>query len=325
MRIGTVLGLATMMLTAAPALAEIKPPPAGAQYDFKCTLKGQPDWTVQWDILKSEAKSIVIGERIGDEEHWRELPPYLIGTTIATKRSALDGTRAMTFDQGGFLGFGDFTGIRGLNVNSSFSGEVTETAPEGLQIAWKYTLTVEAHGKTPHDVLGEPEIFQISETRTAGHYKSVRKIFYAPSIRGPLAYNYVDNTGVDERCMLTAYRKPGDAAPRMTMAVVDRSPAAPEPVASATQPAQQPATTATPAPAPAPAQQSAAAPSGSFPKGVRTMTIVTRTTNYNFDVNRRSEEPSKMVKVPLVGTSLVGDKVGEVFWDGNTLTIVIDN
>jgi hypothetical protein len=32
-----------------------------------------------------------------------------------------------------------------------------------------------------------------------------------------------------------------------------------------------------------------------------------------------------MIKVPVVGTSLIGDKVGEVYWDGDTLTIVIDN
>jgi hypothetical protein len=67
------------------------------------------------------------------------------------------------------------------------------------------------------------------------------------------------------------------------------------------------------------------APGGAFPKDVRSMTIVTRTTNFNFDVSKRGEGPSKMIKVPVVGTSLIGDKVGEVYWDGDTLTIVIDN
>jgi hypothetical protein len=323
------------MLAAAPALADIQPPPKGAQFDFACTLKGKPDWTLHWDILKSETNTVVIGERVGTDQYWRELPPYLIGTTIATTRSALDGTRAMAFDLGGFLGFGDFTGLRGLNVGSSFDAEVVETGPAGLRIAWAYALTVEAHGKTPHDVLGEPEVYQISETRSAGNYKAVRKIFYAPSIRGPVGFNYVDNTGVDERCILTAYRKPGEAAPRMTMAVVEASPPAPQPQpapapqppaqsqAQAPQPAPQPAPA--PAPAPKPTAKATATPSGAFPKGVRSMTIVTLTTNYNFDVSKRSEEPSKMIKVPIVGTSLIGDKVGEVYWDGATLTVVIDN
>lgn len=310
-----VLCFLLLMTAAAPAMADITPPPVGAQFDFACTLKDKPGWTLQWDILKSESNTVVIGERVGDEEHWRELPPYLIGTTIAVARSALDGTRAMAFDLGGFLGFGDFTGLGGLNVGSSYEAEVVETGPAGLRIPWQYVLTVEAHGKTPHDVLGEPEVFQISETRTAGHYKAVRKIFYAPDIRGPVGFNYVDNTGVDERCVLTAYRKPGEAAPRMTMAVVEGSPPTPAP---------QPAPETAPATAPK-QEQAAVAPSGAFPKDVRAMTIVTRTTNYDFNVSKRGEGPSKMIKVPVVGTSLIGDKIGEVYWDGHTLTIVIDN
>lgn len=311
-----VVGFAVVMLAAAPARAEIKPPPKGAQYDFACTLKGKPGWTLQWDILKADSKTVVIGERVGEEEYWREVPPYLIGTTIATRRSALDGTRSMTFDQGGFLGFGDFTGLVGLNVGSSYSADVEEAGPAGLQITWHYTLAVEAHGKTPLEALGEPEVYQISETRTTGHYKAVRKIFYAPSIRAPVGFNYVDNTGVDERCTLTAYREPGAAPPRMTMAVVTGSPPAPEPSAA---PQAQPKT----AEAPAQTKTAVAAPGGPFPGNVRSMTIVTLTKNYNFAVESRGEKPSKMIKVPVIGTSLIGEKVGEVYWDGTTLTVVL--
>ena len=75
----------------------------------------------------------------------------------------------------------------------------------------------------------------------------------------------------------------------MTMAVVEGSPPAPqpqpepqqapEPVSEPEQQVSEPAPE--PAPAAAPKQERAAvAPSGAFPKDVRAMTIVTRTTNY---------------------------------------------
>ncbi|SLN34038.1 hypothetical protein [Oceanibacterium hippocampi] len=230
--LGIALGLACGLgpsMTPAAASTNMNKPAIGSQYDFQCTASGGETRSLQWDVLAEDGDIITIGERTRDQSFWRELPYYLIGSTVALRRTAAQGRREMTFELGGFFSSGDFGGLRTLTVGQKFAAPVPERA-NGLPVLdWKYSFQVEKAGRVDHAPVGEVEVYVILEQRERGPYKSASRIIYAPAIGAPIAFNYVDNLGLEERCDLGAYRKPGEAAPRMKLDDMDKG-APPEPL-----------------------------------------------------------------------------------------------
>lgn len=195
-------------------------PLAGAQYDYLCRNGETAERTLEWDILGVSNGVIQIGEKIGGEVFWREVPAALFGSTLSSRRLAVDGQRRMESAGAPLSESGAFTILGSLTLGGKAAAEVIEHMGQGGVVVWLYEFEVEKQGKTKHDLLGEPDVVIISEARSHGFYESRRKIFYAPDIRGPLGFNYADTFGNDERCILSAYRAPGEASPRLDPSIV---------------------------------------------------------------------------------------------------------
>ncbi len=195
-------------------------PLVGAQYDYLCSNARSAERTLEWDILGVSRGLIQIGEKIDGEVFWREVPTGLFGSTLSSRRLAVDGQRRMESGGAPLTDSGGFAAIASLILGGKASVEVIEHMGRGGEVVWVYEIEVEKEGRTQHDLLGEPEVVIISEARSHGLYESRRKIFYAPEIRGPLAFNYADTFGNDERCILSAYRAPGEAAPRFDPSII---------------------------------------------------------------------------------------------------------
>jgi hypothetical protein len=195
-------------------------PKVGAQYDYLCRNAGTVDRTMEWDILGVSDGLVQVGESIDGEVFWREVPAELFGTTLSHRRLAVDGQRRMETGGASLAASGVFARLAALSVGDTATAEVIEHMGQGGVVPWQYELTVEKAGKTEHDLLGEPDVVILNEARSHGFYESRRKVFYAPEIRGPLGFNYADTFGNDERCILSAYREPGEAAPRLQPTII---------------------------------------------------------------------------------------------------------
>ncbi len=293
--------LVSACVLASPASADLKPLAAGVQADFECRQGEGTAFAVTWDVVSVTDGQVQIGERSGGQSYWTESPAHFIGTTLAERRLGADGARRMTYNKGRFLGIGgDFNGLASLNLNSTYSGDVVETLPGGGQRTWQYQFEVEKSGRVDLPGLGQVAVTVVREQRSTGAYMSGRRIIYAPELGLPVAYNYQDNSGADERCKLTAFRSAGSAPPRIGPANF--------PVVAAAE--SKPAETASTAPA-------------GFPGNVRDLTIVTTTTNYAYQLAGQGTSPSKMTKIPLFGKSLIGDRVGSAYVSDGKLTIVV--
>lgn len=208
--------------TARQALAgeAVLAPRVGAQYDYVCSNGDYAERSLQWDILGVADGLVQVGESIDGEVFWREVPVELFGTTLAHRRLAVDGQRRMDSGGGALAASGAFAKLAAHSVGDSVSAEVIEHMGGGGRVVWQYELSVEKAGRTRHDLFGEPEVVILNEARSSGDYESRRKVFYAPEIRGPLGFNYADSFGNDERCILSAYRGPGVAAPRLAPTII---------------------------------------------------------------------------------------------------------
>jgi len=288
-----------------PARAQLATPDLGAQADFECRRGEAEPFPVAWDVVKVSGGTVQIGERIGGRDYWREAPAYLIGTTIADKRLGADGPRTMIYEKGGFLGIGSaFAGLANLEVGSKLSGEVTETLPGGASQVWRYEFEVEKTGKVTVPGQGDQLVTVVVERRRSADYESGRRVLYAHGLGIPVGFNYQDSLGHDERCHLTAYRPAGAAPARMKAARIG----APERGAAAA----------------GTVRTTGAAPAG-FPADIRRLAIVTDDKTYEFDLAAGGEVDSKLVKIPLFGRSLVGEKIGAAYLSDGKLTILVED
>lgn len=302
-------GIAMLALLAlafpGPARAQLAAPDLGAQADFECRRGDGEPFAVAWDVVRVSGGSVQVGERIGGRDYWREAPAYLIGTTIADKRLGADGPRAMTYEKGGFLGIGSaFAGLANLEVGTKFSGEVTETLPGGANQVWRYAFEVEKTGKVAVPGQGDQLVTVVVERRQTADYDSGRRILYAQSLGIPVGFNYQDSLGNDEHCRLTAYRPAGAVPARMKAARIGA-------------PGSGAAAAGT-------AKTTGAALAG-FPADIRRLAIVTDDKTYEFDLAGGGEADSKLVKIPLFGRSLVGEKIGAAYLSDGKLTILVED
>lgn len=210
-RLGSATLFGLLVFGTDAAVAEMSAPPVGAQYDYLCSQNGESGRRIEWTIRSSKGGVLLIGETIDGVELWRETPVYLFGSTIASRRMAIDGERLMKFKTGGFFSSGDFGALEDLEVGTTAEADVVEWVTDKVAFGWNYSFSIEKRGVVDHEVLGKTVVVVILEHRSMPNYQSWRKIFYSPLIAGPVAFNYVDDLGLDERCMLTAYHEAGAA------------------------------------------------------------------------------------------------------------------
>lgn len=210
-RLGSAILFGLLVFHSHPALAKMTAPPVGTQYDYLCSQNGESGRRIEWNIQSTDGGVLLIGEKIDGKEFWRETPVYLFGSTIASRRKAVDGERLMKFKTGGFFSSGDFGALKKLKVGTTVEATVVEQVTDELAFDWNYSFSIEKRGVIDHEVLGKTVVVVILERRSLQNYESWRKIFYSPLIAGPIAFNYADDLGMDERCVLTAYREAGAA------------------------------------------------------------------------------------------------------------------
>lgn len=179
---------------------ETRMPPVGQTATYVCqgTYGGEYEYTVE------AAENGTLHYRLQARGYERELtmPVWFLGTSLYLEdKGSGYGTGRMT------AGLDGFAGLRTLSVGSEFTGDVTEVASGQGSTTWHYTIKVAEKRKITDPVLGDVDVYVITERRSSGGRSSEREAHLSPTNAELVYSKYSDNEGKKRECHITALER----------------------------------------------------------------------------------------------------------------------
>lgn len=180
---------------------DISIPPIGQTATYSCrgSYGGEYRYTVE------AVEEGVVRYRLKARSYSRELtmPIWLLGTSLYVK------------DQGSGYGSGKitegleaFSGLRSLTVGAEFSGDVREVVSGEGARTWHYVIKVTEKRKVQDRILGDVEVYLISERRTTSGRWSEREAQLSPANAELVSSIYRDSDGNKRECHIVALERP---------------------------------------------------------------------------------------------------------------------